>query len=882
MTNQTQWPVDRIRDEYLDFFAKRGHKIVGSDSLIPQGDPTLLFTGAGMNQFKDYFLGVKKDMKRAASSQKCLRTGDLDNVGRTPYHHSFFEMLGNFSFGDYFKKEAIEWAFELLTQCFKIPGERLRFSVHRDDAEAYNIWRDHIKVPESCIKKLGDHSNFWPADAPQLGPNGPCGPCSEIFYDQGADVGCGKPECGVDCDCGRFAEIWNLVFTQFDRKDRGELVPLAAKNIDTGAGLERVACILQGKRSNFEIDTLQPLVDFIWHESGNPVSELTGSSLIVSRTIVDHLRAATFCIADGVIPSNEGRGYVVRKLIRRAVWQGRKYLFARKKPAPVLHLLTGQVVRVMRDPYPYLQSDEARISMTIRGEEERFLQTLEEGQRILDEVIKKAAAKNERRISGEDIFRLYDTYGFPGELTVEIAGEHQLGVDEEGFQSLLEAQRARAKKASKIADAIFVATETNPKLQQLLPSEFLGYQGLDAEGQVLFAEIQGNEGWVVLDKTPFYGEKGGQVGDKGILSWNGGEAEVLDTQVKNKLVMHRIRILKGHIRESDKVLARVDVNLRDSTRRHHTATHLLQAALRQVLGSHVRQLGSLVSPDKLRFDFSHPSPLKDNEIREVEDFVNKAVLSNLEVKTDIKSFEESQKAGALAFFGEKYEDEVRILNVGNGLSVELCGGTHVSKTGDIGAFFITSESSIASGTRRIEAVAGMAALDYLRSVRQKLEGAAGLLKVSPDEIRERIDKLQQKIKTLEKGNPGKGPAVDVDSLIKTAVTLSGLNAVVHELKDTDLSSLRSLSDQVRTKLKGESVCALFSVSDGAVSFVVTSSTVRIDAGALTKKIAALMDGSGGGKKDFAQGGSKNTEKLDAAKKQIPQLLQEILAQPARK
>ncbi len=876
MSEKLEWPADRIRKVFLDFFAEKGHRIVASDSLIPQEDPTLLFTGAGMNQFKDYFLGVKKDIKRATSSQKCLRTGDLDNVGRTPYHHSFFEMLGNFSFGDYFKGDAIEWALELLTERFHVSRERLRFSVHRDDDEAFRIWRDRMKVPENRIKKLGDHSNFWPADAPQSGPNGPCGPCSEIFFDQGAGFGCGRSECDVDCDCGRFAEIWNLVFTQFDRQDKGVLMPLAAKNIDTGAGLERIACMLQGKRSNFEIDILQPLVDFVWSQSGKASAEKNAQPLTVARTIADHFRAATFCIADGVIPSNESRGYVVRKLIRRAVWQERKYLSSNRRMEPVLYQLASRVVAMMKEPYPSLQTDLARIEMTIRGEEERFLQTLEEGERILDEIIKTTKRTNKKQISAVDAFRLYDTYGFPDELTVSIAHAHGLEVDLKGFQDLMEEQRVRAKKASKIADTIFVATESNPKLTQLPATVFLGYETLEAEGNVLFLDVSGIEGWAVLDRTPFYAEKGGQVGDRGIWTWNTGEAEILDTQWKEKLIMHRIKIAKGSLHEKEKVKARVDSNLRERTRRHHTATHVLQAALRKVLGTHVRQLGSLVSPEKLRFDFSHPKPLQDNEIKEVENFVNSAILANLDVATQIKSFDESQKEGALAFFGEKYDEKVRILNVGNGLSVELCGGTHVGRTGDMGAFFITSESSIASGTRRIEAVAGFAALEYLRNTRQQLEGVARFLKASPAEILERVEKLQQKVKSMEKGSATKIPAVDVDGMVTGAVQLPGLQAVVQELRDTDVNTLRRLSDQVRNKIKAEAVCVLFSTAGESVSFVVASSSPRVDAGVLTRKIAALMEGSGGGKKDFAQGGSKRIDKVAEARGRIPQLLQEIL------
>ncbi len=872
-----EWSTNEIRKVYLDFFHDKGHKVVPSDSLIPQGDPTLLFTGAGMNQFKEYFLGLKHDMTRATSSQKCLRTGDLDNVGRTPYHHSFFEMLGNFSFGDYFKREAIEWAMELLTEYFSVPRDRIRVSVHQHDEEAYKIWRDNVRIPEAWVKRLGDHSNFWPANAIKDGPNGPCGPCSEIFYDQGPECGCGRPTCDVQCDCGRFAEIWNLVFTQYDRHEGGKLVPLAAKHIDTGAGLERLSCVLQQKTNNFDIDILKPLVDFLAKNAEGVSIARSPDCLQVARTIVDHGRAATFAIADGVTPSNEGRGYVVRKLIRRALWQGKQFLFSRKASKPFIFGLVSLVVEVMAEPYPYLQKVLEPVEMIIRGEEERFLATLEDGQRILDEMIHSTKQKGKKVISSEDAFRLYDTYGFPDELTVTIAKEHGLEIDLKGFEQLMEEQRKRAKDASKITDSIFVAAHVNPKLTQLPPSKFLGYETLQAEGKILFLDLKGKEGWAILDQTPFYAEKGGQVGDKGIWRWQGGHAGVMDTQWKdNKWILHQLQIEAGNLTENMTVQAQVDEHLRERTRRHHTATHILQSALRQVLGPHVRQLGSLVSPEKLRFDFSHPKPLSYKETKEIENSVNFAILSNLPVSTEIKTFDQSQKDGALAFFGEKYDARVRILNVGNGFSKELCGGTHVKQTGDIGSFLITSESSIASGTRRIEAVAGMVAVEYMQKTKEQLEKLASMLKASPAELFERVEKLQDKLRGQQKNVPPQISREELTAVIQSGFEIRGVRFMHHEFKDLDIGSLRGVTDQIRAMTQGkQSVVVLFSTAEAAVNFVTASNSNLVDAARLTKKIASLLNGSGGGKKDFAQGGSKRSDLVSSVKSQMKDLFTDI-------
>jgi len=869
--------TDEIRKEFLDFFQSKGHSIQPSDSLIPQEDPTLLFTGAGMNQFKEYFLGIRKDMNRAATCQKCLRTGDLDNVGKTPYHHSFFEMLGNFSFGNYFKKEAIAWAVEFLTQRLRIPIERLRFSVHSDDTEAYQIWTETLKIPAERVKKLGDRSNFWPANAPAEGPNGPCGPCSEIFYDQGVSFGCGKTTCDVDCDCGRFAEIWNLVFTQFNRQDGGILTPLAAKNIDTGAGLERIACVLQGKKNNFEIDILSPLVEWVLKRFGTPPGP---EVLLLAKIIVDHTRAATFAIADGVQPSNEGRGYVIRKLIRRAVWRGRT-LAKQQAGQPFLDALALEIARIMDSAYPALSKELPRIQMLLRGEEARFLETLEDGRKTLIRMIEETLEKHENILSAETVFKLYDTYGFPDELTATIALEKNLKIDSEGFEALMENQRQKAKEASKIADSIFITQEIPAGLKNQPPTRFLGYETLEASGTVLFSERGRETAWIVLDQTPFYAEQGGQVGDQGMLEWDGGRAKVLDTQKKDSWIMHRVEIPPSLPGEGIRVTGRVDRERRAAIRRHHTATHLLHAGLRKILGPHARQLGSLVSPEKLRFDFSHPKALTEPELKEIENFVNSAILKNLLVSTDEKNLKDAQQEGALAFFGEKYKEKVRVISIDERLSQELCGGTHVERTGDIGILFITEESSVGSGTRRIEAVAGFAALAYVRTMQDQLSRASETVKVSPAELPEQIEKLLKKLRDSEKkrGKTGVSPE-EIRQLVRDAATIDALRLVVPKaFSGMEINSLRSVADQLRkTFEKEESVAVLFDVdANHSVRFVVSSGSPRIDASQLANQIARILNGSGGGKKEFAQGGSKSPDLLEAARKEIPEIVRELLS-----
>lgn len=854
--------TDDIRKSYLDFFASKKHVLVSSDSLVPQNDPSLLFTGAGMNQFKEYFLGLKKDMSRATSSQKCLRTADLDEVGKTAYHHSFFEMLGNFSFGDYFKREAIQWAWEYLTQVLKIPPVRLRVTVHQSDDEAYNIWKNEIGLPSDRIYRMGDKSNFWPSNAPKDGPNGPCGPCSEIYFDSSD-----HPEAPADTvESKRFAEIWNLVFTQFDRRDGGELTPLANKNIDTGMGLERLACVLQGKQSNFEIDIFQPIHSSVKLQLGLENSDPDKRHLYA---ISDHIRAVVFCIHDGAVPGNEGRGYVVRKIIRRALWHAHQIVPGGELREPFLYKLVGSVVAVMKTAYPELIDAEKSISSTIRSEEERFLTTLETGLRILGGRLSELRAAAKTVVPGEIIFELYDTYGFPEELTRAIAEAQQFTLDQAGFEREMARQRQRAKEASRISASIFTSNEIEEKVLRLPESRFLGYETLSSDARVLLAEIKDGKGVIVLDQTPFYGESGGQVGDKGVLEADGFLASVVDTLKKDNRIMHMVEIEKGTVPE--KVTARVDKRERDKTMRNHTATHLLHAALRHVLGTHVRQFGSLVSPEKLRFDYAHTEALSAEQIRKIEDEVNREILSD-EVVTKIeKPIEEARKEGAIAFFGEKYGEKVRIVTAGS-YSKEFCGGTHCDRTGQIGLFVITSDSSISSGTRRIEALTGEGAVAYLRTLRAQLDEVSSLLKTSPAALKDRVIKIQEKMKMLEKKQKQGGlKGAESGALPLTKKPAGGYEFVSLLADGSDANELRTVSDNLRSKA-AKTVYFLAAKNEEKIQYLLGMSPdlakTDLDLKQLFDRLAPMLKGSGGGRKDLIQGGARNEGQLESAWNQI--------------
>ncbi|MFZ5803014.1 MAG: alanine--tRNA ligase [Candidatus Omnitrophota bacterium] len=854
--------TDQIRESFLAYFESRGHKRVASDSLVPQNDPTLLFTGAGMNQFKEYFLGLKKDMTRATSSQKCLRTGDLENVGRTAYHHSFFEMLGNFSFGDYFKREAIEWAWEYLTRVLKIPVERLRISVHTTDAEAKEIWRSHIGIREDWIYALGDDSNFWPANAPQDGPNGPCGPCSEIYYDM--DPASRDEEIGSK----RFAEIWNLVFTQYDRQDTGRLQPLANKNIDTGMGLERLAAVLQGKTNNFDVDIFQPIRKKVV-ESLNLSPQAAGTASV--NAISDHARAIAFAMADGAIPSNEGRGYVIRKLIRRALWHAWNLCASKRLEGPFLFNVIPEVAEVMNKPYPELRSALASIRPGLRAEEERFLETLGTGLKILETKLKKLEKGAQKMVPGETVFELYDTYGFPDELTERIAAERGFGIDAGGFESLMEKQRVRAKEASQIAGAIFVTTDLEQKIAGLPATRFTGYDASEGEGTVLFVQEQRGQGVLVLDQTPFYAESGGQVGDHGTILAPGVLLRVIDVQKKDKTFLHYFHVEKGKVQAGDKVRSEVDCERRDEIMRHHTATHLLHAALREILGDSVRQMGSLVAADRLRFDYSYPKALGPEILEKIEDRVNQEILSGKAVSKEEKPILEAQKEGAIAFFGEKYGERVRVVSV-PGYSKEFCGGIHCEQTSQIGVFMIVSESAVGSGVRRIEAVAGRAALHAMRRQRTLLTGLAQELRVPAEQLAERIRRIKESVKQMEKERIKSVPAGgDLKTVLAGAVAAGGYQWIAYRAEGLDVTALRALSDAIRKAAK-KAVYFLGTWGGEKIQFVVgLSDDLRegsLDVRDLTQALSPILGSSGGGRKDWVQGGGRQEGQFEARWEEI--------------
>ena len=848
--------VDEIRSKYLNFFESKGHKWVSSDSLVPQNDPTLLFTGAGMNQFKDYFLGLRKDMQRATTSQKCLRTGDLEEVGRTAYHHSFFEMLGNFSFGDYFKKEAIEWAWEFLTEELKISKERLRVTVHKTDEEAYAIWTQEIGLPKDRVYKEGDKSNYWPSNAPADGPNGPCGPCSEIYYDMSED-----PNAPADnVESKRFAEIWNLVFTQFDRGDGGSLTPLANRNIDTGMGLERLACVLQGKKSNFEIDSFEAIHQEIKKQLN--INNFSEDQISRRNAIADHTRAVVFCIQDGVIPSNEGRGYVVRKLIRRALWHAHQLCEKNVQLKPFMFKVVEGVVTAMKNAYPELKESSESIAMTIKAEEERFLSTLETGLQILTQKLEKLKKEKGVILSGSDAFELYDTYGFPEELTRLISEDHGFSVDYVGFDREMQKQRERAKKASQISGSIFVTDELEKSILALPETEYQGYSDNAIESTVLLAQIENGRGVVVLDKTPFYGESGGQVGDQGVLITSKARLNVVDTQKKGQHFLHTVEIQNGTIEAGEKVRAEVDLSRRNKIMRNHTSTHLLHAALRKLLGTSVRQLGSLVNADKLRFDYSYGEALSLKQIEQLENDVNEQIRKDIKLDKYEKNLEEAKKEGAIAFFGEKYGDRVRIVNIGD-YSKEFCGGVHCHSTGEIGCFVIVSDSSIASGTRRIEALSGDAAFAFMQNQRSVLLEATALLKAKDSELKDKIIKLQDRVKVLEKEKKNAASnLVDPKKILAEAREIGSFKFAHHLFgQNADMQDLRKVSDAMRS-MSQKTLFFLGAENEDKINFLVGVSPdlkdSSLDVREAMQAVGEVLGGTGGGRKDLVQGGAKNT------------------------
>ena len=863
-----------LRQAFLEYFRQQGHTIVPSSSLVPADDPTLLFTNAGMNQFKDLFLGrEKRDYTRATTTQKCVRAGgkhnDLENVGYTARHHTFFEMLGNFSFGDYFKREAINFAWTFLTdeKWLNLPTEKLWITVYAEDDEAFDIWNQEIGVPAERIVRIGDNKgaryasdNFW-----QMGDTGPCGPCTEIFYDHGPDVAGGPPGSPEE-DGDRYIEIWNVVFMQYNRTADGEMLNLPKPSVDTGMGLERITAVLQGVHSNYEIDLFQDLL--------KAASELLGGVPTTEaslRVVADHIRACAFLISDGVMPSNEGRGFVLRRIIRRAARHGNKL----GATQPFFYKLTGALVALMGEAFPQLVSSRKQIEKVLLQEEEQFAKTLDKGLRLLEQDIAELKGKE---IPGETVFTLYDTYGFPVDLTNDIARERGLTLDYVGYEKAMEAQRERARAASKFgidynAAGITIEGET----------EFTGYDHIDGHERIRTVLVggeernaeAGDECVVVLERTPFYAESGGQVGDTGLLTWSGGRFQVTDTQKEGDNHLHVGTLIEGELFPGLEVDARIDHARRERIKRNHSATHLLHAALRKVLGEHVSQKGSLVDPDKLRFDFSHFEAVTADELQEIERQVNEQILQNTPVDIDITDMETAQTKGAMALFGEKYGDVVRVLSMGEDrYSVELCGGTHVSRTGDIGLFRITSESGISSGVRRIEAVTGFGALEWLDDTEKTLRETAKLVKGTRDSVVSKVQQTLERNRQLEKevdALKAKLASSAGNDLVSSAVEVAGLKVVAAEMEGADRKAMMETADQLKNKL-GEGVVVLATV-DGdkvvLVAGVTKSATNRIKAGDLMKHLAAEVDGKGGGRPDMAQGGGNDPSKLADALAGVP-------------
>jgi len=858
-----------IRNSFWDFFKSKGHEVVKSSSLIPRHDPTLLFTNAGMVQFKSVFLGEeKRPYTRAVSCQKCMRAGgkhsDLENVGHTSRHHTFFEMLGNFSFGDYFKKDAILFAWELLTEWYKLPKDKLWVSVYEDDDEAERLWKELTDIPSGQIVRLGAKDNFW-----QMGDTGPCGPCSEIIIDQGEHVGCGKPDCKVGCDCDRYLELWNLVFMQFNRDESGNLTPLPKPSIDTGMGLERITAVLQGKYNNFDTDLFSPIISEVESLSGANYGKNNDVDISI-RVIADHMRAASFLIGDGLMPSNEGRGYVLRRVIRRASRHARLLGFG----GAVLYKLVGSTADAMSAVYPEIEQERKRISKVLMMEEERFTRTLDQGMRLLDDVIASMRKENKNTIPGSELFKLYDTFGFPLDLARDIAIDNHLLIDEDGFHREMEIQRERAR-ASWIGEDEAIASIYKELQSELGDTEFIGYDGLEADavikailkdGKVVTEIAEGDEAELFLDRTPFYGESGGQVGDAGIIYNDLIHAVVKDTKKEAGLHAHVIKLKKGSLKVWDKVRCSVDADRRAATARNHTGTHLLHTALRNVLGEHVKQAGSYVSPERMRFDFTHFYSLEEKERREIEDIVNGRILVNSPVETETMDIHDAMKSGVIALFGEKYGDTVRVVRV-PGFSSELCGGTHCRHTGNIGSFVIAAEGSVASGIRRIEALTGTAAFEYLRDKKAEIENISALLKA--DNPYERVEKLLSELKEKEKEIEilkSKAAAGSSSSIIDSAKETGGVKIIVHRVDGMEPKDLRVLADNVRDKA-GSGIIVLASAFEGQASIlamVTKDLTDRYKAGEILKHVASLCGGRGGGKADMAQGGTKELEKLDKA------------------
>ncbi len=858
--------ANEIRQQFIDFFISKGHTFVPSAPVVPQDDPTLLFTNAGMNQFKDIFLGKgKRDYTRAVNSQKCIRVSgkhnDLEEVGRDTYHHTFFEMLGNWSFGDYYKEEAIAWAWELLTEVWKLPKDKLFATVHHTDDEAARIWKEVTDIAPDRILIFGDKDNFW-----EMGPTGPCGPCSEIHIDLGAEF-CNlkghEHDCGVNGDCGRYIELWNLVFIQFNRDEQGALHPLPARHVDTGAGFERLVAVLQGKKSNYDTDVFMPIMEKIGELVGQNYHR--SSEQMAFRVIADHIRMLTFSIADGGLPSNEGRGYVMRRILRRAARYGRKL----NMHEPFMYKIVPRVAEIMGDAYPEIKERMEHVQAVIRAEEEHFNHTLDRGLEIFEKIKNELKSGKQLVIPGHEVFRLYDTYGFPVDLTRILAEEHGLTLDMAGFEEMMEAQRQRARAASK-----FVMSEGEQSgwviLNEGKDSKFVGYEELAIETHIMRYRITENEIHLVLKETPFYAESGGQIGDKGTISGEGFRLNVTDTQKDGDRIVHICRPLPDFKPKSDKVLAEVISSARRSTQKNHTATHLLHAALRTVLGNHVTQAGSLVEPDRLRFDFTHYERLTSEQVEEIERIVNRKIQQNIPLEISLEKFTEARKKGAMALFGEKYGDIVRTIKIDD-FSFELCGGTHVKSTGEIGAFIVVYESGIAAGVRRIEAVTGEKAVEYIQQNKKTVQNLGALLNAGEREILQKAEQLLHEKRRLEK-ELAQAKTVSlqagVDDLIKKAEIINGIHVIVHEIPNVETDQLKTIGDSIREK-SPRTVALLITEKDQKLNLVcvVSDDLIKeknLHAGNLVKEVARQVGGGGGGRPHLATAGGKQVENKDKA------------------
>ena len=870
-----------IRSQFLKYFESKGHTVVESSSLIPKNDPTLLFTNAGMVQFKDVFLGIdKRDYKRAASSQKCVRAGgkhnDLENVGYTSRHHTFFEMLGNFSFGDYFKKEAIEFGWELINGIFKLPEQRLWVTVFEEDDEAEELWLKTIGLPPDRVVRMGEKDNFW-----SMGDTGPCGPCSEILIDQGEEFSCGKSSCRVGCDCDRYLELWNLVFMQYDRDKSGNLNPLPNPSIDTGMGLERITAVLQGVKSNYETDLLRGVISKVEEISGKEYG-VDPSSDVSMRVIADHARAVTFLITDGVFPSNEGRGYVLRRILRRAVRHS-KMLGIEE---PCLYRMTDRVREIMRSAYPELDERIAFVADVVKNEEERFFETIDRGLELLNTEIERIGSK--KIISGDVVFKLYDTFGFPVDLTQDIAKERGLALDYAGFEKEMGKQKEKSRKARKGVGVEELAPLYKEFASGGLTVNFTGYDRTSDTGRITAIIKEGvltdsaNEGEsvdIITDQTPFYGESGGQVGDKGVIEGKSGIAEVRDTKKPLPTVIaHNAVIKKGALWVGDSVELRVNEKLRHGAETHHSATHILHAVLREVLGTHVGQAGSLVAPGRLRFDFTHHSSIDEKDLRKMEEIINERIRWDNKVRTDADvPYDEAIKRGAMAFFEEKYGDRVRVVSIGD-YSTELCGGTHLDSSGEAGLFKIVSESASSAGVRRIDALAGEAAWNLMRGREDKLTEAAEILKVPETDIISRLKKLMEEHEGVKKELEtyrSKMLSEKTGDLMEAVKKVNGLNVLSVEIPEADAVQLRKVWDDLRNKLKS-GIAVLGSKEDGKAYILVGVTkdlSNKYHSGNIVKVLAPLIGGKGGGRPDMAQAGGNKPERLNEALDKVFDLIQ---------